>query len=328
MEFYGDKLVTFRKQSHLSALKITELMGICRATYWKWETGKSIPNRKQIRMLAKILEVSVSDISDIESANNPGSTSTIDFSSNIESWLSFMNMEESKNIKTIITNALKGTIKLNDKLQEAGVIIKALLAGIDSSFYIKNNDLKYITANDVFLKNLSLKSTYKVYGRTDEDFFSKQEAKLNYLKDEKVLLTKEAMIEEYFIPGTRKKRWGIISRTPVLDINNNISGIITNAVDITDRKKAENTSKMLEQCIYDMADGVVVYDNIKEKNVYVNESLARILECDLEVFYNSGRKFWLNHSLSSEDKAYVEDLSRKKAGLKLENKKSVAVKTP
>ncbi len=141
---------------------------------------------------------------------------------------------------------LKGTIKLNDKLQEAGVIIKALLSGIDSIFYIKDSDLKYITANETFLKNISLKSTYKVYGKTDEDFFSKREAKDNYLKDEKVLLTKEMLIEEGFIPGTRNKKWGIITRTPVLDINNNISGVITNIVDISERKKTENSNELLK----------------------------------------------------------------------------------
>ncbi len=307
MRFYNDKLVLYRKQSHLSAIKITELMGICRATYWKWEKGKSVPNKKQIRSLAKILEVSVSDISDLEIPSESNIAMNIDFSSNVESWLSFMNMEENKNIKSVITNALKGTIKLNDKLHEAGVIIKALLSGIDSIFYVKDSDLKYITANEAFLKNVSLKSTYKVYGKTDEDFFSKREAKENYLKDEKVLLTKEALVEEEFIPGTRNRKWGIITRTPVLDINNNISGVITNIVDITERKKAENSNELLRNCIMGMTDGVVIYDQIKNKNIYMNESISKILDCPLDVLYQTGRKYWLNHSLSPEDRKIAEE---------------------
>ena len=44
-----------------------------------------------------------------------------------------------------------------------------------------------------------------------------------------------------YIPGTRKKGWGLISKIPILDLKGNIAGIVGTIVNITERKIAENT---------------------------------------------------------------------------------------
>ena len=57
------------------------------------------------------------------------------------------------------------------KIKQASVIIKAFISSIHSIFYIKDTNLKYITASYAFLKNLSLNSGYRVLGKTDKDLF-------------------------------------------------------------------------------------------------------------------------------------------------------------
>ena len=312
MKFYNDKLVYYRKKSYLTVRKIIQELGVCRATYWKWEKGVSVPKKKQIYTLAKILEISVAEISDFEQ-KHIAKERKVDFSTNVDALLSFLNIENNKNIKSVISNALNGALKLNDKLQEAGVVVKAILSGLDSKFYIKDSELKYITANLAFLEGVSLDSSFKVYGCNDNDFFVEKEAKENNSKDEKVFIAKEAIVEEGFIPGSRKKRWGIISRTPVLNDQNEVLGVITNFVDITDRKKAETTAYLLEQCIGDMTEGVVIFDFIKQKNVYLNKSVAEILDCPIDVLYKTGREHWLNVNLSQEEKKYVQEINKKKS---------------
>ena len=303
MEFYKDKLVINRKQNPLSSSKIAGAMGVSRTTYWKWETGVSIPNTKQVRMLADILEIPVSNISNLPSLPNIAfANGGRGLSENIRSWNSFFDLKENKNFQKIITDSLNASIKLSSKLNEAGIIIEALLSGIDSLFYIKNTELLYMTANNAFLKNLSLKDTFAVFGKTDEDVLPKKEARDNTFKDEQILITKKQSIEEGFIPGSKDKKWGVITRTPIFDLNGNIAGLITNIVDITDRKKAESKGELLTTCIESISEAVSIYNYTKEKTVYVNNSTSVISGYSLEEIYDSTNNIELNALYSEEEK--------------------------
>ena len=101
MEFYSDKLIHHRKQSHLTGDKISKIMGVCRTTYWRWEKGISYPSRMQIRTLAKVLEISVSDFSDLDPLPNSENKKSTGLSENVNSWLSFFDQRENKRIKTV-----------------------------------------------------------------------------------------------------------------------------------------------------------------------------------------------------------------------------------
>ena len=198
-----------------------------------------------------------------------------------------MTREKIKELKQFVTEALSSTIDLSNKLNEAGIIIKALISGIDSIFYIKNTELFYLTANDAFMNNLSLKTDFVSFGKTDRDFFSSKEAKENAIKDERVLITKEKTVEEGFIPGSKKRKWGIITRIPIFDLNDNIVGLVTSIVDITDRKKTENKNKLLQLCIENMSNTAVsIYESTTEKIIYANEFASELTGFPLEEICN------------------------------------------
>ena len=312
MKFYRDKLIEYRKQSHLSAEKISNEMGVCRTTYWRWETGLSVPSSKQVRKLAKILEIPVSDFSDLMSLPDSQIDGLTSLPDNSDAWYSFFDLGKTKKFKTTVTETLKTAIELSSKLDEAGIIIKALLSGIDSIFYIKNTDLVYMAANEAFLENISLKSTYMVFGKTDKDFFSKREADENRLKDEAVFISGEKSIEEGFILGTRKKRWGIITRIPVLDNSNNIAGIITNIVDITERKKLEHINEILRTCIDNLPEAISINDTNNCKNIYLNKAVSELTGFSMDECYSDGMSKWLKESLSPEDREKSLEYARTK----------------
>ncbi|HJO94467.1 MAG TPA: PAS domain S-box protein [Victivallales bacterium] len=302
MDFYNDKLVFHRKQSHMSSGRIAGVMGISRTTYWKWEKGISSPNKKQTRTLAKILEISVSDFSNLDPLPNVDIAKSSGLSGNIDSWSSFFDIREKKSFQKTITETLNASIKLSNKLSEAGIIIEALLTGISSIFYVKNNELLYLTANDGFLKNISLKPSFVVFGKTDDDFFSRKEAKENCSKDEQVLITKEKSVEEGYIPGSKHRKWGIISRIPIFDLNNNIAGLITNIVDITQRKKAEYDNGLLRTCIENMSEAVLVFNHTAEKTVYANKSASEITGYSLKEIYSRNNTLELDILVSAEER--------------------------
>ena len=315
MEFYNDKLIIHRKQSHLTADKIAKAMGICRTTYWRWEKGLSSPNRHQARTLGKILEIPVSDFSDLDPLPDLEKQKTPGLSENIDSWLSFFDQRESQSFKATVTETLNASIKLSNKLNEAGIIIKALLTGIDSMFYVKNIDLTYMTANDAFLTNISLKPSFIVFGKTDEDFFSSLEAKENSAKDERVLVSKESIVEECYIPGSKKRKWGIITRMPLFALNKKIVGLITNIVDITNRKKAEKMLNTLKECIDTMTDGMILQDVSGEKIFYYNKAVEKIFGYNKEDTLNKTKtnlEFWLNTCVHPDDKEKELSYMKKK----------------
>ncbi|MGE4320513.1 MAG: helix-turn-helix domain-containing protein [Acholeplasmataceae bacterium] len=56
------KLKAYREKLKMSQRDVAGAMGIAQAHYWKWETGKSFPNAKQILQLCEIFKCSPNDL--------------------------------------------------------------------------------------------------------------------------------------------------------------------------------------------------------------------------------------------------------------------------
>ena len=295
MKFDYKKLIKYRKRERLSCSQLCELIGIGRTTYWKWESGSALPDENYIRLIAKNLNISVSDISDLE-PELP--VSEINYSETINSYLSFMGMDFEIFQQKSINEALQKILSLNQELLKASVIIRALLKATTSIIYVKDKDLKYITANDAFLKNVSLNSGYKVFSKTDDDFFTQTEAKFNFEEDKNVLITGNPVsgVERY-IPGSRKKKWGYVSKQPIFDNNNKISGVIGSFTDITKLKELEGKRMILENAVNSLDSYIWIakYNPASDKNVQVLYLSKSVLDICRQKF-----------SESIEDKNYNE----------------------
>ena len=242
MELYIEKLKAARRRKRITIEELANKMGISRITLGAWENAKRVPSEAKIRMLAKVLDVPANEISDLE-PDQPISginLAPLDLSIN-----SLINEDKEIN-KNRITTLISGIMGLNKELFNAKLIIGAMLSSLPSVFYIKGPNLKYITANEVFLKNISLNKNFIVNGKTDSDFFPNSEAKNNYEMDKDVLTTGKSILNrEGYIPGTRKTKWGLISKIPILDSEGKIEGLVGYFVDITERKKSEEKIHVL-----------------------------------------------------------------------------------
>ena len=78
-----------------------------------------------------------------------------------------------------------------------------------------------------------------MYNHKDADFFSEIEAKQNTEEDKQVILSGKALHREGFIPGSRKKKWGMISKIPFFDSSKKVAGVMGYFIDITVRRKNE-----------------------------------------------------------------------------------------
>jgi transcriptional regulator with XRE-family HTH domain len=276
MIFKNNKFKIIRQQKRWSLSALAKSCDISRTSLSKWENGRAVPSEKKIRELAKFLNISINQISDL-SSETPVSPNHI--SDAAESWLSLANYEDKTHTNKI--NIIHTEVsKLDKKLKQASTIINALLSSLHCIFYIKDTEQKYIVANNLFLENISLSKTYNVLGKKDSDFYPHNEAKKNSDEDNKVLSNGQPIIDkEDIIPGSKKKKWGIISKMPIYDSERRITGIIGIFVNITERKNAEARRILLEKAINKLDECVwIAKITDLNKNKYRVEYLSDAIE--------------------------------------------------
>ena len=244
MKFYKEKFKELRKKSRWSITALAEAANTTRQSISLWENGKRIPSEKSLRQLAKILKISVADVSDL---NDYHPTSEHYLKENIDNGLSISNIPVSSDYTSIAVSAIQ---KLNKSYMDLSITLNALLFHANNIIYLKGIDSKYIIANTEYISTLGFKENYIIKGKTDLDILNNHEAKINSEQDNKVFQTGEPVLnQEQIIPGTRKKRWGIVSKIPVLDNESNIIALLGVIVDITERLINEKYRKILEYAV-------------------------------------------------------------------------------
>ena len=303
MKFYRDKFKELRKKARFSVKEFCSTAGIVRSTLWEWESGKRTPSEASIRVMAGIINVRVDEVSDLKSNEDVVKD---ELSESVEGWLSLaggdVGLRQSK-----FDGIVREISVLNKEMNQATVIINALLSTMHTMFYVKDARLNYITANDIFLQNISLNSDYRVVGENDSSFFPSKEAKSNTEEDRDVLLAKQSVVNrEGYIPGSRKKKWGLISKIPIRDSVGKITGLVGTFVDITDRKKAEEIRTLLEAALNNSLHAVwLQYVSPKYKLFYISESVVSLYGYPAERFLNE-KDFWYNVCVHPDDKKLLE----------------------
>ena len=283
MDFYTEKLRTIRKSKKVTSEELAQKMGISRLTLCAWENAKRVPSEAKIRMIARTLDISVDEISNLMPDKPKSNANIFGTDSTMVSLLGTDNKKNQERLSVVISK-VSG---MNKELSDARLIIEAMLSSFPSIFYIKDANLRYITANEAFLNNLSLNKNFSVFGKSDFDFFPIHEAKVNYEMDKEILATgKSKLDEEGYIPGSRKTKWGIISKTPIFDSEGKIAGVVGSFVDITKRRLAEEVREILESNINEWQNCLTIYDLTEQKYVFVSKAVEKIAGYGVENFYN------------------------------------------
>ena len=301
MIFYFDKFRELRLKSKISVISAANKSGVDRGTLWAWEKGRTSPNESKIRKLAEILNVSVTEISDlaIEYPLSDGKISEL-----ADSWHVFSE-EGNLNQEVIQRVFLSNLENLFIKFNQTSIIVKAIMFSMNFMFYVKDTNLKYITANQIFLNNTSSSiDENQVLGCKDHNFFSLQEARENEAQDKDVILTGKPLIDfEGYIPGTRKKKWGLISKYPILDSKGKIGGVTGVYIDITDRKSSEEIREMLELSLNSVSDAYCIREIDRNFYFFVSSVIERIMGVTARKYMKGGVDYWLKNCVHPDDRA-------------------------
>ncbi len=307
MIFYTEEFKRIRQEKGLSIQDLSKQSNISRTSIWAWENGKRIPSAKMVKSLAYCLNITTEIISDLAPDIERSDTHLDSIS---KSWLSLADTE----VENQLINKdlfLKNIEKIYDDISQSKIIINSILSYLPTMFYIKDSGLRFLTANKMFLDTYGYKNIRgTIVGRKDDYFFSKKDAEANYKQDLDVLTKGKAIINHKdYIPGTRKKRWGLISKYPIFDIHNRVAGVIGTFLDITEQRLAEEVHEILAININSMREGFTVYDLERKKYVFRNKAIEDIFGYPFEIINN--RDKWLEICVHDNDKELMQSYIKK-----------------
>jgi PAS domain S-box-containing protein len=133
-------------------------------------------------------------------------------------------------------------------LQEQAERQKALLDSIQAFVYFKDRHLNYLAANKALADMLGI-GVDEFAGKTDYDFFPKEDADFYRQCDSQVMESGEAILnlEESYVNSEGQTGWLLTTKVPYQNAEGIIIGMVGTTLDITERKRIEEALQRSEE---------------------------------------------------------------------------------
>ena len=310
MQFYKEKFTKIITETGIRKTFIQKKLDIAASTLWYWENGMRVPTETNVRKLAKLFDIDVSEISDLK-GKELDDKKFDKITDNIKSnnWLeqTLASYDKRSNKQNLFIEQIK---EVFTELSESKLIISALLNNMDIIFYIKDHKNQYITANNQFIETMKLNKNYNVNGKIDNDLMSVSDAKLNREEDNTLITNNKKAIYEGFIPNTRKKKWAIVIKRPILNEDGDVSGLAVTYTDITKRKITEERLKILNNAINQSNTAIFISEFSSNKGahiIYLSDSVKGVFGYTKESFIEN-KNFFLNNCVHPDDYDMINNM--------------------
>ena len=282
MEFYREIFQNIRKDKGHSRKAVSLLSGLSEHSLRAWEQGVRKPKEDDIRILAKLYDLSVSDISDLydQFQHNNNYQSTHD-----ENWNKIVSRDFSyiRALEDNITSHYENMIKLPRFLEEVSIKIHAILTAVDIPIYVKDSKGCFLTANKSFYQAVRLNFSKAINGLTENDIenFHNKKAKDNYHEDINLLATKKSInIESRSFFGKNNITMRTLKHV-ILDEKKKPIGLVATFVDITKLKKQQLVLDLFHDTLIGNDHYGIIFKEIlpdgKEKYIEFNSKAEEIL---------------------------------------------------
>jgi len=179
---------------------------------------------------------------------------------------------------------LIGTIRdITERKNEQSQVIRtlqfteALLKSIPIPVFFTDSNGIYTGCNEAFTRLMGLTND-EIKGKTVKDLWPGEQSEIYYLNDIDFLATQENQTFEAKITDKENKIRDVIFVKKVFyDENNQVAGIVSTFIDITDRKFTEDALRKSEQMLLTVMDqfpGVIFWKDKKSKYLGCNQAFA------------------------------------------------------
>jgi len=198
--------------------------------------------------------------------------------------------EEEKNILTFIAEQIAMAIErkqTSQALRKSEKQIRALIEAIPASIYFKDTEGRNIVMNKAYEELVGI-GREEIIGKTDEELLPKNLADQCRKSDEKVLKSRKIFhSEEKYLSQDGEMTFFETTKSPILDAQGEIVGLVGVSSDITERKKTEKALEASEERYRDLVEkaGIAILIDDRAGNFqYVNERYAELFGYSQEEF--------------------------------------------
>lgn len=178
----------------------------------------------------------------------------------------------------IISRDITDQVEIKKELEQNKEFLDNIINSIADPIFVKDKNHKWILLNDTFCEFMGF-NREELLGKSDYDFFPREEADVFWEKDNKVFETGMENINEEKITDNKGIVHTIITRKKLFSYKNGEQILVGIIHDITEQKKMEEKLKKSEEkyrnYIESAPDGVFICDE-KGRYLEVNDAAAAI----------------------------------------------------
>ena len=142
------------------------------------------------------------------------------------------------------------------KLVEERQLLRTIIDNIPINIYTKDLEYKKTLANLSELNHLGGLTEAEVIGKTDFDLYGESVGKNTLIEDQKVMLDGVAILAEE--KHVTKDRWALVSKIPIKDELDNITGMVGISFDFTERRKNQEQLSLFISLFNNISDAIQV----------------------------------------------------------------------
>lgn len=165
-------------------------------------------------------------------------------------------------------------------------LLRTLIEAVPDGLFLKDTESRFILANHVVAERMGAATPEDLIGKTDRDFYPKEQAE-EYLAAERAVLTEGRKIVEKLerksVGG--EQRWTLVTKLPVIDDSGAIVGLVGISRDVTEWRRREETLKTERNLLKTLIDLLPypVYAKDREfRKTMANRADLEFLGCSTE----------------------------------------------
>ncbi len=173
---------------------------------------------------------------------------------------------------------LNQRLRIQKELREKQNLIQTIFNSTPDFLILKDTQKKILFANLAFCQFVG-QPTENIINVSYSDLFPKEEAEKFETEDEYVLSSKKQLAKDSQATGKQGQRWFHVVKTPILDEQDNATGVLVSVRDITHRRLMEvalrESSNWLSTTLNSVGDAVIT-TNMKNYITYMNPEAQKL----------------------------------------------------